>query len=72
MNQYEEYANEIAARIKELHGRVERFKAHPTLHRRVPGVQAEIDKLTVRLPKVVATAKWSKELYSTWEKRRQQ
>lgn len=64
MNTYEIEAREIAARIKELHGRVARFSAHPTLHTRVPGVKAEIAALEKRLPKMIATARWAKELYA--------
>ena len=60
MTRYEEYAAETADRIKELSARKERFLAHPTLHTRADGVQAEIDALAARLPKQIATAKWAK------------
>jgi hypothetical protein len=64
MTRYEKYAQETAARIKELCARKERFSTHPTLHTRANGVQSEIDRLTALLPKQVATAKWAKELYN--------
>ena len=63
-NRYEAAAAEVEARLEELRARKEKFLAHPTLHTRAAGVQAEIERLEkLDLQKWRATGRWAEEIW---------
>lgn len=63
-NRYEQAAQEVEARIKELEARIVRYENHPTLHTRLNGVRRELAELkALPLAHWRATGKWAQEIW---------
>ena len=63
MNRYTEYLAETQARIDLLTDRAARWSKHPTLHTRVPAIEAEIKQLHKQLPILRGTAKLAHQMW---------
>lgn len=63
-NRYETAATEVELQIQKLRARRARFAAHPTLHTRVAGVDAEIARLeALDLDQWRSTGRWANEIW---------
>lgn len=61
--QYLKAAQEAAAQIQNLEGRIQRFTARGVRLERIPAIREEIARLHQQVKKLQATHRWSVEVY---------